>query len=130
MAQDVVPLRTTKIPLTFDSGFCANPTNATGPGPHLAFSQELALPQITGGVQLEFDEAQTVLAGTGRTASFLKITSTSSGHFQRLTPDGLRQWYYHTCGLQGPTFLVELYSFPGNAPSRVVITGALQTTPA
>ena len=86
--------------------------------PAIIFSQTVTQPGAAW-IRLMFSDVQ--LAGSGDTASYVRLTSIQDGAGQIMRADAFAQWQNHSAFFNGDSVLVELFAFPGAGANSVAI---------
>ncbi len=107
-----------------DSGAIVNDTDALAPVYTLEVASEFAP-----WVRVVFDPS--VLGGDAAVGneSFIRITSLTDNAEQILTAQSLAQWGFTSALFNGPIVRIEVWSYPGTGPSRVVVKSLVAGVP-
>ena len=117
-AQDDPFLPSHDVPLGIDSGWVQH--DGIGDGPEVVFTADVSAPEATW-LRLAFSQVH--LAGNifAPDHSYLLITSVEDGAVQQMNQLDVVQWSGTSAYFNGDAVRVDLISFPGSGPSRVVI---------
>lgn len=115
----VIPVE--RIALQFDSGLVASPLSGGADVPVVIFSTVV---HRSGAAWLRvyFDVVQLSGDPAGNGA-FLRLVSAADGAEQKLDSHGIAQWANSSAYFNGDTVLIDVLSYPGTGPSRVVMSG-------